>query len=81
MKWAMRTPKNTAAGALVGIWAILLVSFVIAVLSVGKEILIPIALEREFRTGAPTQRLLLAGGDNKSRHVEPKDAMASFHYE
>ncbi len=40
----MRTPKNTAAGALVGIWAILLVSFVIAVLSVGKEILIPIAL-------------------------------------
>ena len=40
----MRTPKNTAAGALVGIWAILLVSFVIAVLSIGKEILIPIAL-------------------------------------
>ncbi|MEO7167318.1 MAG: AI-2E family transporter [Spartobacteria bacterium] len=40
----MRPTKNTATGALVGIWAILLVSFVIAVLSVGKEILIPIAL-------------------------------------
>jgi predicted PurR-regulated permease PerM len=40
----MRTPKNMAADALVGIWAILLISFVIAVLSVGKEVLIPIAL-------------------------------------
>lgn len=40
----MRTSKNTATGALLGIWAILLVSFVIAVLSVGKDILIPIAL-------------------------------------
>src|SRR4029453_8387604 len=44
MEGRMRTPRNTAAEALVGIWAILLISFVIAVLSVGKEILIPIAL-------------------------------------
>ncbi len=40
----MRTPKNNSAGALIGIWAILLMAFVIAVLYVGKDILIPLAL-------------------------------------
>jgi len=40
----MRTPKNSATGALVGIWAILLMAFVIAVLYVGRDVLIPIAL-------------------------------------
>ena len=39
-----RAPKNSATGALVGIWAILLMAFVIAVLYVGRDILIPIAL-------------------------------------
>jgi predicted PurR-regulated permease PerM len=40
----MRAPKNSASGALVGIWAILLMAFVIAVLYVGRDVLIPIAL-------------------------------------
>jgi hypothetical protein len=40
----MRASKNTAASALNGIWAILLLAFVIAVLYVGKEVLIPLAL-------------------------------------
>jgi len=40
----MRAPKNSATGALVGIWAILLMAFVIAVLYVGRDVLIPIAL-------------------------------------
>src|SRR5450755_154314 len=40
----MRAQKNTAASALTGIWAILLIAFVIAVLYVGKEVLIPLAL-------------------------------------
>ncbi|MGI8889258.1 MAG: AI-2E family transporter [Chthoniobacterales bacterium] len=40
----MRKTSSSASDALVGIWAILLISFVIAVLSVGKEILVPIAL-------------------------------------
>lgn len=40
----MRAQKNTAASALTGIWAILLMAFVIAVLYVGKEVLIPLAL-------------------------------------
>ena len=40
----MRPPKNSSTGALVGIWAILLMAFVIAVLYVGRDILIPIAL-------------------------------------
>src|SRR5512133_1901962 len=40
----MRAPKNSWNGALVGIWAILLMAFVIAVLYVGRDILIPIAL-------------------------------------
>ena len=40
----MRAPKNNAAGALVGIWAVLLMAFVIAVLYVGRDVLIPIAL-------------------------------------
>jgi predicted PurR-regulated permease PerM/GAF domain-containing protein len=40
----MRVRKNTAAGTLAGIWTILLMAFVIAVLYVGKQILIPLAL-------------------------------------
>jgi predicted PurR-regulated permease PerM len=40
----MRSPKNASAAALVGIWSILLMAFVIAVLYVGRELLIPIAL-------------------------------------
>ena len=40
----MRVPKNSAAGTLTGIWAILLMAFVIAVLYVGKQILVPLAL-------------------------------------
>jgi len=42
----MQTPKSktTAADALVGIWAILLTSFVIGVLYFARELLIPIAL-------------------------------------
>jgi predicted PurR-regulated permease PerM len=40
----MRVRKDTAAGTLAGIWTILLMAFVIAVLYVGKQILIPLAL-------------------------------------
>jgi predicted PurR-regulated permease PerM len=44
MATTMQRPKNNAADALVGIWAILLMAFVITVLYVGKDILIPLAL-------------------------------------
>ncbi len=40
----MRAPKNSSAAALVGIWSILLIVFVIAVLYFGRQLLIPIAL-------------------------------------
>ncbi len=40
----MRAPKNSSAAALVGIWTILMIVFVISVLYVGRELLIPLAL-------------------------------------
>ncbi len=40
----MRAPKNSSATALVGIWTILLVVFVVGILYVGREVLIPLAL-------------------------------------
>ncbi|MBA3386680.1 MAG: AI-2E family transporter, partial [Chthoniobacterales bacterium] len=40
----MRTNKNTSAAALAGIFTVLLTAFVITVLSVGREVLIPLAL-------------------------------------
>ena len=40
----MQAPRNNATGALVGIWAVLLMAFVIAILYVGRDVLIPIAL-------------------------------------
>jgi predicted PurR-regulated permease PerM/methylmalonyl-CoA mutase cobalamin-binding subunit len=40
----MRPVKNASAGALVGIWAILLTAFVVTILYVGRQLLIPLAL-------------------------------------
>lgn len=40
----MRANKNASAAALVGIWTVLLTAFVITVLYVGRELLIPLAL-------------------------------------
>lgn len=40
----LHTPKGSAAAALMGIWSILLISFVITVLFVGRELLVPVAL-------------------------------------
>nr|MDQ3313439.1 AI-2E family transporter [Verrucomicrobiota bacterium] len=40
----MRTNKNTSASALAGIFTVLLTAFVITILSVGREVLIPLAL-------------------------------------
>jgi len=40
----MRALKNASSSALVGICTILLTSFVVAVLYVGRELLVPIAL-------------------------------------
>ena len=40
----MRINKHTPAAALVGIWTVLLSAFVITVLYVGREVLIPLAL-------------------------------------
>lgn len=40
----MRAPKNSSAAALTGIWTILLLVFIIAVLYFGRELLIPLAL-------------------------------------
>ena len=44
----MRAPKSSSAAALVGIWTILLVVFVITVLYVGRELLVPLALAALF---------------------------------
>jgi predicted PurR-regulated permease PerM len=40
----MRAMKNTSSSALVGIWTILLTAFVVAILYVGRELLVPLAL-------------------------------------
>ena len=40
----MRANKNASTAALVGIWTMLLTAFVITVLYVGRELLIPLAL-------------------------------------
>jgi predicted PurR-regulated permease PerM/methylmalonyl-CoA mutase cobalamin-binding subunit len=40
----MRSVKNASAAALVGIWAILLTAFVVTILYVGRQLLIPLAL-------------------------------------
>lgn len=40
----IRRPKSDSSGALAGIWAILLMAFVMAVLYVGRDVLIPLAL-------------------------------------
>jgi predicted PurR-regulated permease PerM len=40
----MRAMKNASTGALVGIWMILLTAFVVAILYVGRQLLIPLAL-------------------------------------
>src|ERR1700712_373311 len=40
----MRANKNASTAALVGIWTVLLTAFVITVLYVGRELLIPLAL-------------------------------------
>jgi predicted PurR-regulated permease PerM/methylmalonyl-CoA mutase cobalamin-binding subunit len=40
----MRATKNASAAALVGIWAILLTAFVVTILYVGRQLLVPLAL-------------------------------------
>ena len=40
----MRALKNNSSSALVGIWTILLTAFVVAVLYVGRQLLVPLAL-------------------------------------
>src|SRR5580765_8052118 len=40
----MRATKNASSAALVGIWTILLTAFVVTILYVGRQLLIPIAL-------------------------------------
>jgi predicted PurR-regulated permease PerM len=40
----MRAKRNSSTAALVGIWAVLVMAFVVTVLYVGRELLIPIAL-------------------------------------
>ncbi len=40
----MRTPKNTSAAALIGIWSVLVLVLVVTILYVGRDILIPLAL-------------------------------------
>ena len=40
----MRATKNASSAALVGIWMILLTAFVVTILYVGRQLLIPIAL-------------------------------------
>jgi len=40
----MRATKNASAAALVGIWTILLTAFVVTILYVGRQLLIPLAL-------------------------------------
>ena len=49
---AMRAAKNASTAALVGIWMILLAAFVVTLLYVGRQLLIPLAL-------APMLTLLL----------------------
>jgi predicted PurR-regulated permease PerM len=43
-EYIMRASKNASTAALLGMWTILLMAFVITVLYVGRELLIPIAL-------------------------------------
>ena len=43
-KVSVRTPKSSAAAALVGIWTILLIVFSITVLRVGRDVLVPLAV-------------------------------------
>src|SRR5437868_6516152 len=40
----MRAAKNSSTAALGGIWTVLLMAFVITILYVGREVLIPLAL-------------------------------------
>lgn len=40
----MRAMKNASTAALVGIWMILLTAFVVTILYVGRQLLIPLAL-------------------------------------
>jgi predicted PurR-regulated permease PerM len=40
----MRAMKNASTSALVGIWMILLTAFVVTILYVGRQLLIPLAL-------------------------------------
>lgn len=40
----MRSPRNPSATAILGIWSIVVMSFVVIVLYIGREILIPLAL-------------------------------------
>jgi len=40
----MRATKNASSAALVGIWTILVTAFVVTILYVGRQLLIPIAL-------------------------------------
>src|SRR5579884_2714942 len=44
MPHVIRRPKSDSSGALDGIWAVLLMAFVMAVLYVGRDVLIPLAL-------------------------------------
>jgi predicted PurR-regulated permease PerM len=41
-------PKSSSAAALIGIWTILLVVFIITVLYVGRDLLVPLALAALF---------------------------------
>jgi len=40
----MRATKNAATAAAIGTWAILLTAFVVTILYVGRQLLIPLAL-------------------------------------
>ncbi len=44
MPHVIRRPKSDSSGALVGIWSVLLMAFVMAVLYLGRDVLIPLAL-------------------------------------
>ena len=50
----MRAMKNASAAALVGIWTILLTAFVVTILYVGRQLLIP---RRSFEANEGTLRV------------------------
>jgi predicted PurR-regulated permease PerM len=60
----MRATKNASSAALVGIWVILLAAFVVTILYVGRQLLIPLALAAMLTfLLAPLSDLLNAGSD------------------